>query len=310
MHCYTTSSRTLPARLFMLSFLTACAGLAYATEVTLRHRGLTLNANMETAAGKTMADGVVLITHGSLAHNGMETVMSLQKLLKDKGHNTLAINLSLGLDNRHGMYDCKVIHRHRNTDAVAEISAWVGWLKGQGAKQVAVLGHSRGGAQTALYGAKYRDDVVNAVVLLAPATQENNGADRYQQLFQQSQRALVARAQKLTKTGKGSTVLKRVGILTCTDASVTAESFLSYYDPNAPVDSPTLIQKIGAPVLVVVAGNDEIVIGLENKVAPLVDGQQIQMKVINGADHFFRDLNMDEAVEAIDTFLKAQDKRA
>jgi len=43
-----------------------------AKEVTLRHKGLTLNANLELAAGKTPADGVILMTHGGLAHRDME----------------------------------------------------------------------------------------------------------------------------------------------------------------------------------------------------------------------------------------------
>ena len=42
-----------------------------AKEVTLRHKGLTLNANLELVAGKTLADGVILITHGGLAHRDM-----------------------------------------------------------------------------------------------------------------------------------------------------------------------------------------------------------------------------------------------
>jgi alpha/beta superfamily hydrolase len=57
-------------------------------------------------------------------------------------------------------------------------------------------------------------------------------------------------------------------------------------------------------VLVVVAGNDEAVVGLDKRIAPLVDGRRVQMKVVDGADHFFRDLFADDAVEAVDAFLK------
>lgn len=130
------------------------AGLAHANEVTQSYKGLTLNANLDLAAGKTVSDGVILITHAGLATRSMELYVYLQKLFKEKGYSTLAINLSLGLNNRHGMYDCKVTHRHLYTDAADEIGAWVDWLKQQGTKRVVLLGHSRGSGETALYAAE------------------------------------------------------------------------------------------------------------------------------------------------------------
>ena len=59
--------------------------LAKAGEVALPYKGLTLNANLELAAGKTPADGVILITHGGLLHNGMEAIAYFRELPKDKG---------------------------------------------------------------------------------------------------------------------------------------------------------------------------------------------------------------------------------
>ena len=294
---------------FAVSFFVAAAsilaGVAHADEVTLPYKGLTLNANLELAEGQKLADGVILITHGGLAHRGVETVVYLQQLFKEHGYNTLAINLSLGLDKRQGMYDCKVTHRHRNTDAADEIGAWVKWLKRQGARRVALLGHSRGGAQTALYAAEQNDDVVKAVVLLAPATRENTDAGAYQRRYNTALAPLVKKAQTLVKAGKGDAVMEGVHLLNCGDTSVTANAFLSYYGPNARVDAPDLLPKIKKPMLVVVAGNDEIVVGLDKRVAPLVNGKGVQLKVVDGGDHFFRDLYADEAVDAIDSFLKS-----
>lgn len=274
---------------------TAAFGLAAiaveAKEVTLSHKGLTLNANLELAAGKKLAAGVILITHGTLAHRGMETISYLQNLLKEKGYNTLAINLSLGLDNRHDMYDCKVTHRHRHTDAAGEIGVWMDWLRKQGAKRVAVMGHSRGGAQTALYMAEHDNPLVKAVVLYAPAMSDPaKEAAGYQQRYKKSLAPLLEKAQALVKEGKGGTVLEHTDLLYCPDTAVTAESFVSYYGPDPRLDTPYLIPKIKKPTLVVVAGNDEVVVGLDKKVAPLADGKRVQMKVIDSADHFFRDL--------------------
>jgi pimeloyl-ACP methyl ester carboxylesterase len=209
-------------------------GLCFATatieakDVTLQHRGLTLNANLALAADKKIADGVILITHGGLAHRDMEIITYIQNLLvKEKGYSTLAINLSLGLDNRHGMYDCKITHRHRNDDAAEEIGVWVDWLKKQGVKRVALLGHSRGGAQTALYAAEQDNELVRAVVLMAPAIRENTNANGYQQHYGKPLAPVLEKAQKLVKGGKGGTVLEHIDMLNCSDTTVTADSFVS-----------------------------------------------------------------------------------
>jgi pimeloyl-ACP methyl ester carboxylesterase len=284
--------------------LAIAAAAAEAKEVTLRHRGLTLNANLELAAGKTPADGVILITHGTLAHRGMKIVVDLQKQLRELGHNTLAINLSLGLDDRHGGYDCATTHRHRYDDAVAEIDAWVGWLRTQGVNRVTLLGHSRGGLQTALYAAERDHASVTAMVLLAPAIRENAEDAAYRRIHGKPLAPVLEEARKLVDAGKGEAVLEHIGFLTCPDAAVTADTFVSYYGQGLRHDTPDLTRKIKKPTLVVVAGNDNIVVGLDKKVAPLADGDRVRMKVIDDADHFFVSLFTDEAVEATDAFLR------
>ncbi len=280
------------------------AVMVEAQEVTLLHKGLTLNANLELTKDKKPGDGVILITHGGLVHNGVEIVVDLQNQLKERGYNTLAINLSLGLNNRHNEYDCQVTHHHRNIDAADEIGVWVYWLKQQGAKQATLLGHSRGGAQTALYVAEQDNALMKNVVLIAPAIRENTDAAGYLQRYGKPLAPLLAKAQKLIKDGKGDTVLEHIGILNCADTSATANSFVAYNGQDPRLDTPYLMHKIKKPILVVVAGNDEIVIGLEKKLTSLASDKRVQMKVIDGADHFFRDLYTDDLVEVIDAFLK------
>ncbi len=288
-------------------FLTCSVALSFAAEaneVTLRHHGLTLNANFELAPGKQPADGVILITHGGLTHRDVESFLYLRRLLNQKGYSTLAINLSLGLDNRHDVYDCQITHRHRNADAADEIGAWLGWLKTQGVKRMVLLGHSRGGAQTALYAAEHDDALVKAVVLMAPAIRENTDAAAYQQRYQKSLAPLLEKAQKNVDNGDGDTVIEHIGLLNCPETSATASSFVSYYRPDAPVDTPALLPKIKYPTLVLIAGSDETVVGLDKIIAPLAGSTHLQMKVIDGADHTFRDLYADDAVDAITGFLK------
>lgn len=285
--------------------LTLSAAFVEAKEVTLPYQKLTLNANLELAADKKLSDGVIVITHGTLAHRGMEAIVYLQSLFKERGYNTLAINLSLGVDNRHDMYDCKATHRHRNEDAADEISAWVGWLKGQGVNNVAVLGHSRGGAQTALYAAQQDDAAVKAVVLLAPAIATNSSAADYEHRFNKPLAPILAKAQKLVAAGKGDAIMEHTDFLYCPDANVTAAAFASYYGGSPNLDTPAQIPGIQKPVFVVIAGSDEVVTGLDKLITPLADGKRVRMHVIDGSDHFFRDLFADDAVDAIDAFLKS-----
>ncbi len=142
---------------------------AYAEEVTLMNGGLTLNANLEKAdnwAGGT----TLLMTHGTLSHNRNELMTALQELFLENGVSSLSINLSLGLNNRHGPYDCATPHIHKHEDAVVEITLWLDWLKKQGAKQIVLLGHSRGGNQTAWFATEHDDSAIKKVVLVAPQT--------------------------------------------------------------------------------------------------------------------------------------------
>ncbi len=58
----------------VLALLLTLSWPSPAEEVTLQHKGLTLNANLMLAEDKTLSDGVLLVVHGTLAHNRMEIV--------------------------------------------------------------------------------------------------------------------------------------------------------------------------------------------------------------------------------------------
>ncbi|HAD87483.1 MAG TPA: alpha/beta hydrolase, partial [Rhodospirillaceae bacterium] len=163
--------RTLaPAALVALALGLFQAPAATAEEVRLKQGDLTLNAQLDMADGKTLKDGLVLVVHGTLAHNDMDTLSNLRTILNDRGLNTLAINLSLAVDDRHGMYECATPHRHHHLDALEEIAVWMDWLKDQGAGPVILFGHSRGGNQSARFAAERGHALLSKLVLLAPAT--------------------------------------------------------------------------------------------------------------------------------------------
>jgi pimeloyl-ACP methyl ester carboxylesterase len=278
---------------------------AQAGDVSLDHAGLQLNASWQPAGEDWQAGPVLLMTHGTLAHGRMEIMATLQELFADAGLSSLSITLSLGQSDRNGMYDCATLHTHRHTDALDEIGVWLQWLKEQGAAQVVLLGHSRGGNQTAWFAVERDDPVIQKVVLIAPMTwDEQASTASYEKLYGEPVSKLLARAQAQVDAGKGSAGVKTRGFIYCADATATADAVLSYYTPEPRMDTPSLIPKISKPVLVIAATEDEAVPGLPDSLAPLAEQGGIELVVIDGADHFFRDLYADEVVEAIQAFVE------
>lgn len=276
-----------------------------AREVKLEHDGLTLNAELELAEGKTLEDGLILMTHGTLAHARMEIMRSLQNTFKEYGHSSLSINLSLGQDDRHGMYDCAARHEHKHTDALDEIGAWLDWAKDEGAEDIVLLGHSRGGNQTAWFAAERDLANVEAVVLIAPALWDAQYEhESYKQNYGEELAPILEKAKGLVKQGKGDTVLKNVDFVYCADTEVTAETFVNYYEDDARKNTPSLLTKIDKPVLVFAGSEDTVVKGLEEKVEPLADGDKVQLVVVQGAEHMFRDLYVYDLVEGTEAFLE------
>lgn len=291
------------AALALLS-LVAVASQASADEVKLEYRGLSLNANLQMAEGNDWTTPFVLMTHGTLAHNRMEIIHTFQDLLTAAGYNTLAINLSLSLDDRHGTYQCPQLHRHRHTDALDEIGVWLDWLVARGADDVFLFGHSRGGNQTAWFVAERDRPAVAGVVLVAPGTWSGPAAaGAYAARHGTSLAEVLQRAERMVQAGEGGLPLENVGFIYCEKTRVTADAFLDYYVPDPRRHTPFLLPMIPKPVLVVYGTEDRVIANAQGEVEPLAATGAVQLAIIDGADHFFRDLFAEEAVEAIADFI-------
>jgi pimeloyl-ACP methyl ester carboxylesterase len=276
-------------------------------EVSLPHQGITLNANLAIAPGKRLSDGVIVITHGTQAHNKLELIEGLQQRFMDQGRSTLAINLSLGLDNRRGLYDCSVPSTYRHADAIDEIGTWVDWLKTQGVKDIVLMGHSRGANQISWFAAEQNQDVVKSLVLLAPGVStDESEAQAYRKRFDTPLEPVLTKAQALDEAGQGQTLIEHIPFLfICRDTAVTAESLVSHYGHDPRRDTRFWLPKLKTPTLVLIAGADEVAPGSDERFSPLADGKRIQMVIIEGSGHFFRDLNSDDAVDAAIAFFDA-----
>jgi len=279
-----------------------CTSPALAETVEIQHNGLTLNAELELAEDSTLADGVLVITHGTLAHSGMELIAALQEMFVDYGINTLAVNLSYAIDNREqAMYDCAVPARHTMQDAVAEISAWQDWLDSQSAGPRWMMGHSRGGNQTAQYTLS-DPERVSAQILLAPATWDlEDTLSGYKKRYNQDVTELLSKAE----TMESDALMEGVSLLYCEGSGATAASLLSYYGDYPNYDTPTVLSQTETPTLVIAGTLDDVVADLPEKMAS-VTRDNVELVEVEDADHFFRDLFTDEVVDYASEFIEAQ----
>lgn len=247
----------------------------------------------------------ILLLHGTLSHRDTEIIESLEYLFGDAGYSTLAINLSLGIDNRDGPFDCANEHRHREVDAHAELARWLDWLEAQGAGSVTLMGHSRGANQIARYALQSGDKRIHDLVLVAPPRWSAATARAgYQSRHGDDLDQRVAEASKLRDAGRGEQLMPEpVGLLYCEQARGTPASFLSYYEADRLRDTPTLLAQLSLPVLVVAGSEDTVAADLPTALAGARDN--VSVVEIDGADHFFRDLYADELVDAAMEFLES-----
>jgi pimeloyl-ACP methyl ester carboxylesterase len=289
----------------MILVVTGLSGMpptVAAREVTQEFNGLTLNANLEIAAGSDFSSPVVLILHGFLGHYGMGIIKGSQRAILDNGRNSLAINLSLGVDNRKGFYDCDSPQRHIQDNALMEIQAWVDWLKHRGTTEIVLLAHSRGANEAMVYTASQGDPTIQHLVLLAPGIDDckQRFEDRYGPIFDET----LSRMDEAKQDGRGAELLDGVDFWYCPQARVTPDSFVSYYGNDSRFRQiKQYLKVLPVPTLVIFGTQDDVVVSGLEIIKPLVDGKRLQLFVVDGAGHFFLDFNIDEAIEAMLEFL-------
>lgn len=276
-----------------------------AEEARIEHQGLDVLGNLDIAPGKSLKnDGVVLLLHGTLAHHRMEVISALQELLHERGINSLAITLGLGMNERRGLFDCSIEQDHRNEDAVEEIKSWVKWLKEKGAASITLAGHGRGGNQIAIYTAKEPDKAVRRLVLIAPLADTASSIEsEFSQRFRQPLQPILAEAEKLVAEEQFNTLMTDVPFLACDKAKVTAGAFVNYYGPNQNLYTPSLIPHIKLPAMVAVGDLDPLANELFPAIQGIPDAKSIRLVTITGADHFFRDQAAEDLADKIKAFL-------
>ena len=289
-------------QLVLAILLLALSNSSQAEEITQNFHGLTINANLEMAEGKNFKDGMVLILHGVMAHNKMELIHSAQQALLDNEKSSLAINLSLNRDNRHGFYDCTWPHRHKQDEVFDELGIWVDWLRKKGVSKIALMAHSRGANQAMVYAVEHLDPEVTHLIFLAIGSDDvkESHEERYGKIFD----VTLERMHQQITSNNGEALVENIDFWFCPKASVTANSFISYYGEGSKFKKiKAYLPQIPIPTLIITGTQDERFPNTKKNVSPLVDGKRLRLIEIEGAGHFFRDLNIEEAMEVAIEFM-------
>ena len=264
---------------------------AVAKDMTTQFRNLTVNANFIEAEDKTKP--FYLILHGTWAWHGMELPSSLQALLEEESFGSLAFTLSLGQNNRKGFFNCESTITSQHQNAFNEIHHWYKFLTDRGYKNIVLVGHSRGGSQVAGYVTAFPADKISQLITIAPLVWiAANETEKYKKAYGEKLQSLVDLAKS-----NDTKLMKAVDVLYCKKANIQPQSFLSYYSAQIEKNSPTLISKIGIPLRVYLGSNDPLTTEFLADIKHRKIAGTVEIKVIDGADHYFRDFYIEEVVE-------------
>jgi pimeloyl-ACP methyl ester carboxylesterase len=278
-----------------------------AEPVSYDYLGLVVVGNLEITPGRSLKnDGAVLLIHDSLGHHSDPVMQRLQTALTAKGVNSLAVSLSLGLNQRKGRFDCAGEHDHRHGDAGDEIVAWVEWLQQQGAAKVAIAGLGRGATQAALGVVERPDLVVSRLVLVnPPALSPAAVVARYERQFGQPLPPILDPARKLVDDGEGDTLINTPGFLSCKPARTTAAAFVDYYGGDHRQDIVNLLPEVKQQTLIVMAEADLESQKFDKTLIPGSSTNPVTRQIVKGADASFTGTAGDQLTELLATFIKA-----
>ena len=245
------------------------------------YKGLTLNANWQDM-GKQQSTAF-LILHGTWATHKMELPSKLQELLAEQGYSSLSITLSLNINNRTKSPDCNNTLTSGHTDNLDEINHWLSFMKNKGYENIILVGHSAGGSQIANFSSTTKDLAVKAQVLIAPMVWSASD--------------MPIDAVNLAKTTQQD-IIGPVKLLFCDSAMVTAKAYQSYYLSDPVKNTPTLISTTKLPTYVYLGSEDKrITSNFMQQKALFQSNKAVTVKIIDGAEHFFRDLYAEDIID-------------
>ena len=273
--------------LCLVAVLTALlmAAAAPAAEVQARHDGLSLNGRLLLPEEGGLGPEVTLLIHDTLGSADDREVLTLQQALLTAGRGSLAITLSLAVNDRRGRFECARPHLHRHEDGPREIAAWVQWLRQRGARRVHLLGLGRGANQAAWYltGEVEAAGLLGGGSLLLvrpPIYQRAQAAADFSRAYGYAPEPLLRHAQRLVQQDRPRELVFRVDFLHCRDTAVAAGTLLSYYGDDLRRHTPALLEAPRVPTLLLLDPSEPAASRTVSELAPRADGERLRLQLL------------------------------
>ena len=298
----TGSNPVRPIIILYLLFLTVCVSTTSVHSSSKNIKittddGIILNANLSK---NLQNDSVYMIVHGTRGFKTMEIIKSLEENIYNKGHDVLSINLSYGFTDRNDNFlSCDIKHTHNEHESVSEIIDWYKYLLSKNYKKITMVGHSRGGLNIIQAAQKINDNNIE-LHLLAPIVDTYKGTKDYyvtehnlpyEKVIQNNEEFII------------SDRYPPINFLFCENAQVSSSTFRSYLDFSEnrnsypfTFDILKLLTLSNNRVSIYSGTADEISLD-SYKILESVNNINVTHHIIDGGDHFFRDIYLDDIVD-------------
>ncbi|MEL0280741.1 MAG: alpha/beta hydrolase, partial [Gammaproteobacteria bacterium] len=263
------------------------------------HNGLVLNANLKS---NSQSDTIFILVHGTRGYKDMEIIKSLSQKIYDYGYSSLSINLSYDIDNRASEFlSCDRVHTHNEHTSIDEIVSWYRYLENQDYKNIYFIGHSRGAFNVIQAMAIINNNNIKAY-LLAPVIDTYIGTKNYyDQEHNLPYETLINNKDEFIISDR----YPSINFLFCENARVSSSTFRSYLDlsKNQTLYPFTfsiidLLKDTNSMVTIFSGTDDEILLDSYKKLNQ-INQPNISHILIDGADHFFIDIYLDDVIDII-----------
>ncbi len=263
------------------------------------HNGLVLNANLKS---NSQSDTIFILVHGTRGYKDMEIIKSLSQKIYDYGYSSLSINLSYDIDNRASEFlSCDRVHTHNEHTSINEIVSWYRYLENQDYKNIYFIGHSRGAFNVIQAMAIINNNNIKAY-LLAPVIDTYLGTKNYyDQEHNLPYETLINNKDEFIISDR----YPSINFLFCENARVSSSTFRSYLDlsKNQTLYPFTfsivdLLKDTNSSVTIFSGTDDEILLDSYKKLNQ-INQSNISHILIDEADHFFRDIYLDDVIDII-----------
>jgi len=261
---------------------------------------LVINANHYTNSGDN--ETVAISIHGTRGFKTMEVISVLSDNLLDLNIDTIAPNISYGVNDRvNDFLSCDMKHLHNQYANIDEIIKWFLFAVEKDYKNIILIGHSRGGQDIfqaykkilKLYPGESKK--ISTIILLAPLA---DNTDEINNSLQKSHGITIKEF-----LSKDENAFAKINFLNCRNATVKISSFLSYYNLPRHEQLIPMLKDIDIDTYVFTASEDTFVPKTHSKVS-YIRNDNIKLVQIDGADHFFRDLFLDDVIEKLSDFIE------